>query len=165
MEDGGTTPSESVSGPGRTGGVTATAQSPTHQETVGQPVLRKIDYSGIDQGPGPPFCGLGLRGVAGEVCGPLLRKFCRDNVDLLDVRWLSEEFVGPRHQRLGDLAGQVRLSARVIREHVEDCELRWSKADREPCRRIRLPLDQREPSFKKALHLFFLPRLRLQRNE
>lgn len=41
--------------------------------------------------------------LAGEGCRPLLGKFRRDNVDLLDVRWLSEEVVSPPHQRLGDL--------------------------------------------------------------
>jgi hypothetical protein len=36
----------------------------------------------------------------------------------------------------------VCLAAGVVGEGVEDAELRWSKADREPCDRCRLLLDQ-----------------------
>jgi len=36
----------------------------------------------------------------------------------------AKELRGLRHQRLGDPASQVRLSARLVREGVEDGELR-----------------------------------------
>lgn len=47
---------------------------------------------------------------------------------------------------------QVRLSAVVVRERVEDPELRRAEADREPSHRLLLLADEREPLVEEPLH-------------
>ena len=83
------------------------------------------------------------------------------STDSMDGR-RREELGRLRHQGRGHLAAQVRLTARFIREGVEDAEGRRAEAQREPCAVAGLLLDDRQPALQELLHIALLARLRLQ---
>jgi alanyl-tRNA synthetase len=60
------------------------------------------------------------------------RRFRCENLQPFDLRGPGKEFVGLGEERLGDLAREVRISAGVIPEGVEDAELCRAELDRVP---------------------------------
>ena len=96
---------------------------------------------------------------------PLPRQLGRDDVDRLDHRWLRQQLGRLRHQRGSHLTAKVCLATRVVREGVEDAELRWAKADRELGNGCRFLLHQGQPSLKEAGHLGLLAGLGDQANK
>ena len=85
----------------------------------------------------------------------LRRQLGRDHVRLLDVRGPREQLVRLGHQRLGHTPRQVCLAARIVREDVEDGELRVAEPDREPCDRVGLVLDERAPTLEEPRNVRF----------
>jgi hypothetical protein len=93
----------------------------------------------------------------------LARQLGREDVDRLDHRRLRQQLGRLRHQSGRDKAPEVGLPARVVREGVEDAELRWAKADREPRDGCRFLLDQASPLSRKLVTSASLPGLASRR--
>src|SRR5215211_216297 len=95
----------------------------------------------------------------------LPRQLGRQDVDWLDDRWLRQQLRRLGHERGRHPAPKVGLAARVVGEGVEDAELRWAKADREPGDGRWFLLYQGQAALKEAGHLGLLARLDDQANQ
>ena len=65
-------------------------------------------------------------------CHLVLQRCACKNLDFFDLRGSREQFVGPRPQRLRNLATQVGIATPFICKGVEDAELPRPKLDRIP---------------------------------
>src|ERR1700712_3998719 len=88
-----------------------------------------------------------------------------EHVKMADVGWRGKELIGFLGKGLPNRTAKMALACRLVREGVDDAELRWAEPDREPWFRAGFPLDQRQRREKKFLDRAFLARLGLEPNE
>lgn len=86
-----------------------------------------------------------------------MQQLGRQHIDLFDHRRLSKELRSFRRQRLSDAAGEMRLTARLVRESVENAKRRWPETDRKPCRGCRSPSTIDKPARRKLSTSASLP--------
>jgi hypothetical protein len=77
----------------------------------------------------------------------------------VDLRCVGEQVGGLLHQRRGDLAVEMGLTARVVGEDVEDPESPGAHLHGEPGDRAGLILDERLSGLQDLLHLGLLASL------
>jgi hypothetical protein len=115
-----------------------------------------------------------MRGLAAAEIGPddaalrvirrSRRKLIREYVRLTDLRYCGEEFVGMRHEGCGDLAGEMRLAARLVIEGIEDREGILIVTRSKPSDRAGLGRHQALSARQESGNLFFLAWLCLEFN-
>src|SRR5215216_2915462 len=86
----------------------------------------------------------------------LLGQLRRQDVDCLDDWWLRQQPRRLSHQSGRHLAPKVSSATRVVGKDVEDAELRWAKADREPGDGRRFLLHQGQAALREGGHLGLL---------
>src|SRR5581483_6879172 len=87
------------------------------------------------------------------------------HLDLQNRRRRNKQLGGFGLERGGDAPHKMRLAAGLIRKNVEDAERRGAQAKREPCRRRRLFLNDRQSLTQEFFDLAFPAGFRLQVNE
>src|SRR6185369_6447622 len=94
-----------------------------------------------------------------------LTRLAGENLRLQHHRWLGEELVRTREQRLRDRSIQMRLAPRLIGERVEDAEAARAELERVPAHRAGLRLRYRQRRPEQCLEVFGLPRSGLEHDE
>src|ERR1700677_2092799 len=89
----------------------------------------------------------------------LSRQFCSEKIDFLDRGRSRQQLAGLGHERRGDGAAEMGLPARLVSEGVKDAKRARAKLKREPQRRRRLTLRQRQGALEERLERSFLSRL------
>jgi hypothetical protein len=84
------------------------------------------------------------------------RQLVGKDIDFMNFRRLGEQVRSFRHQGLGDLAIEMGVTAGLARKGVEDPEDIRTHPEREPCRRLRLPVHKRKGADEKVSDLLLL---------
>src|SRR5262249_12917224 len=122
---------------------TAASGSPSRSRTILLPLRRRATDPDLD------------------ICPPGLRALHRQHVDEVDVRILCQERRPGLGERGRDLAGEMRLTRRLVLEGVEDPERVPVHAEAVPDARARLPFHDPLPRLDERLDVGLLAGLRL----